>query len=85
MRRWPAVNTVLAFLTSPWSKAAALRAVRTAAQVAILVLGGDAVSDLASSGGIDIVTAPWLLALRYAAGGAALSLLFSVKGLPEVK
>lgn len=59
-----------------WLKAAAIRAIKTAAQVGVLLLGTDAV---------NITSLDWPNILGCMAGGAVLSLLTSLAGLPEVK
>ena len=59
-----------------WLKAAGIRALRTAAQAALLVLGNDFFNAMA----VD-----WMNVLGFAIGGAVLSVLFSLAGLPEVE
>lgn len=55
---------------------AAERAVKTAAQVAVLVLVGSEIP----ANGFDVVNADWAVVGSYAAGGAVLSVLTSVIG-----
>ena len=57
-----------------WAKAALVRAIKTAAQVAILVLGGDF---------FNVLEVDWVTVLGFVAGGFILSLLTSTAGLPE--
>lgn len=57
-----------------WAKAAAIRALKTAAQAAIGVIGAST-----ALGGVD-----WLLVASSAALAAILSVLTSVAGVPEV-
>lgn len=59
----------------PWAAAAAIRAVKTAAQAAIALLGTSAVG---------IMAVPWPGLASAAAGAAFLSLLTSIAGLPEL-
>lgn len=59
-----------------WLKAAGIRALRTAAQAALLVLGNDFFNAMA----VD-----WMNVLGFAVGGAVLAILFSFAGLPEVE
>lgn len=58
-----------------WLYAAGIRAAKAAAEGAIAVLG---------TSPIFIGDVNWLMVLSGAAMGAVLSLLFSVKGIPEV-
>ena len=58
-----------------WLKAAAIRAVKTAAQVGVLLIGTDVFS---------IVALDWPYILGCMAGGFVLSMLTSVAGIPEV-
>lgn len=62
-------------LTRAWLDAAAVRAVRTAAQTAIATIGTTAVA---------LGDVPWLLTASAAALAGTLSLLHSLAGLPEV-
>lgn len=57
-----------------WAKAAAVRAVKTAAQTAVAVIGGASMM-----GAVD-----WMLVGSSALLAAVVSLLTSVAGLPEV-
>jgi hypothetical protein len=59
-----------------WLHAAGLRAIRTAAQAIIVLIGSDMV---------NIFTIDWLQTLGIAAGMAFVSLLTSIGGLPELK
>lgn len=59
-----------------WLYAAAIRAVKSAAQAVILLTGSDAV---------NFITLDWVQIAGVAAGMAFVSLLTSVAGLPEVK
>lgn len=61
-------------MNTAWIKAAAVRAVKTAAQTAIAVIGTDA------AGLLDVA---WTGVASGAALAAVLSLLTSVAGLPE--
>ena len=57
-----------------WAKAVAIRAARTAAEVAILVIG---------DGMINAFDIDWINVIGYAIGGAVLAVLFGLKGIPE--
>ena len=59
-----------------WIKAAAIRAVKTAAQAVIVLTGSDAV---------NILTLDWVQIAGVAAGMAFVSLVTSLAGLPEVQ
>lgn len=59
-----------------WIKAAAVRAVRTVAQTAVSLLGGNMVG---------IMEADWVAVASVSAMAGIVSLLTSVAGLPEVK
>lgn len=59
-----------------WAKAALIRAIRTFAQALVAEIG---------TGAVGIVQLDWPAMLSVAATAAALSLLTSVAGLPEVK
>lgn len=59
-----------------WIKAAGIRAVKTAAQTAAATLG---------AGAVLIHEVNWLVIGSAAAGAAALSLIMSLAGLPEIK
>lgn len=58
-----------------WTRAALIRALKTAAQAAIGVLG---------TGAIGLLQVDWANVLSVALMGAVLSMLTSVAGLPEV-
>ena len=58
-----------------WAKAAAVRAVKTAAQAVIVLTGTDAV---------NILTLDWVQIAGVAGGMAFVSLLTSLAGLPEL-
>ena len=58
-----------------WFKAACVRAIKTAAQVGVLLIGSDI---------FDIVSLDWPYILGCMAGGFVLSMLTSVAGIPEV-
>lgn len=58
-----------------WLKAAGVRAVKTAAESALVVIGTNS---------MFIGDVNWLAVLSGAAMGAIVSLLLSVKGIPEV-
>ncbi len=58
-----------------WSKAAAVRAVKTIAQTAVATIGTSAVID-------DV---NWLVVCSAAAVSGVLSVLTSIAGLPEIK
>lgn len=57
-----------------WFKAAAIRGIKTAAQVGVLLIGSDV---------FDIVSLDWPYILGCMAGGFVLSILTSTAGLPE--
>lgn len=57
-----------------WLKAAIIRAVKTAAQVGVLMLGSDT---------FNIMAVDWLTILGFMAGGFVLSMLTSLAGIPE--
>lgn len=59
-----------------WFKAAGIRAIRTFAQTAVGIIGGEMV------GLLDV---DWIGVLSVAATAAILSLLTSVAGLPELE
>lgn len=59
-----------------WIKAAGIRALKTFAQTAVGMLGGELVG---------ILEVDWLGVLSVAATAAVLSLLTSVAGLPELE
>jgi len=59
-----------------WIKAAAVRAVKTVAQTAVGMLGGEAAG---------LMDADWLAVLSVSAMAGVVSLLTSVAGLPEVR
>lgn len=59
-----------------WIKAAFVRAVKTAAQSAIAVLG---------AGAVDVIAVDWQAVGSVALGAAVLSVLTSLAGLPEVE
>ena len=61
--------------TKQWIKAAGMRAVKTVAQAAIAMIGTAAVM-----GDVD-----WGMVASAAALAGVMSLLFSLKGLPEIK
>ena len=63
----------MSILTLAFWRAAAERAAKTAAQVAILKTGA-----LASDGGFDALAADWPTILSWTVGGVILSILFSV-------
>lgn len=58
-----------------WFKAAGIRALKTAAQVGVLLIGSDVV---------NIVSLDWPYIIGCMVGGAVLSMLTSVAGIPEV-
>ena len=58
-----------------WLKAAGIRALKTAAQVGVLLIGTDV---------FNIVALDWPYIIGCMAGAAVLSLLTSVAGIPEV-
>lgn len=58
-----------------WTRAAMIRALKTAAQAAIGVLG---------TGAIGLLQVDWANVLSVALMGAVLSILTSIAGLPEV-
>ena len=59
-----------------WGKAAGIRAVKTAAETAVSLIGADA---------INIVSLDWPNILGVCATAGIVSVLVSMKGLPEVK
>ena len=59
-----------------WGKAAGIRAVKTAAETAVSLIGADA---------INIVSLDWPNILGVCATAGIVSVLVSLKGLPEVK
>lgn len=59
-----------------WFKAAGIRALKTMAQTAVSLLGGEMVGILA---------ADWVAVLSVSAMAGVVSLLTSVAGLPELK
>lgn len=59
-----------------WGKAAGIRAAKTVAETAIALIGADMV---------NIVSLDWLNIVGVCATSGVVSLLLSVKGLPEVK
>ena len=58
-----------------WLKCAAVRAIKTAAQVGVILIGSDIV---------NIVSLDWPYILGCMAGGFVLSMLTSLAGIPEV-
>jgi hypothetical protein len=66
-----------------WFHAAGIRALRTAAQVAILAIAYQTGNSIVE-GGFNVFTMDWLFVLGFSLGGAVLSMLTSVTGLPEV-
>lgn len=58
-----------------WAKAAGIRAVKTMAETAVALIGADQV---------NIVTMDWPHILGVCATAGVVSILVSVKGLPEV-
>lgn len=63
-------------MTIKWLKAAGLRAIRTFAQTAVAMLGGDMVG---------LMEVDWLAVLSVSATAAVVSLLTSIAGLPELE
>lgn len=59
-----------------WFKKAGVRAVKTAAQTAVSAIGAT---------GILIHEVNWAIVASAAAGAAALSLIMSIAGLPEIE
>ncbi len=59
-----------------WAKKAGVRAVKTAAQTAVSAIGAT---------GILIHEVNWAIVASAAAGAAALSLIMSLAGLPEIE
>lgn len=59
-----------------WAKAAGVRAIKTAAQVGVLLMGTET---------INITSLNWVEILGCMAGGAVLSLFTSLAGIPEVE
>ncbi len=64
--------------TAQFWRDVAERAIKTAAQSAILILIGGQVIDNAQAGQINVLTINWVTVLGFAAGGAVLSILTSV-------
>lgn len=62
--------------TKLWWKAASIRAIKTAAQFGVVLIGSDMV---------NIVSLDWPYILGCMASGAVVSLLTSLAGLPEVE
>lgn len=62
--------------TKLWWKAAGVRAIKTAAQFGVVLVGSDMV---------NIVSLDWPYILGCMASGAVVSLLTSLAGLPEVE
>ena len=62
--------------TKRWWKAAGVRAIKTAAQFGVVLIGSDMV---------NIVTLDWPYILGCMASGAVVSLLTSLAGLPELE
>lgn len=61
--------------TKRWWKAAGVRAIKTAAQFGVVLIGSDMV---------NIVTLDWPYIVGCMASGAVVSLLTSLAGLPEL-
>ena len=59
-----------------WFKAAGIRAIKTMAQTAVSLLGGDMVG---------ILSVDWVAVLSVSAMAGLVSMLTSVAGLPELK
>ena len=59
-----------------WAKAAGVRAIKTVAETALALIGADMV---------NIVSMDWLNIAGVCATAGVVSLLVSLKGLPEVK
>ena len=59
-----------------WAKAAAIRAIKTAAQFGVVLIGSDMV---------NIVSLDWPYIVGCMASGFVVSILTSLAGLPEVK
>lgn len=62
-------------MTIKWLKAAGIRAIKTFAQTAVAMIGGDMVG---------LMNVDWLAVLSVSATAAIVSLLTSVAGLPEL-
>lgn len=60
--------------TAQWLRAAGIRALKTAAQAAVAIIG---------TGAVGILDADWVAIASTAAMAAVLSILTSVAGLPE--
>ncbi|MBR0403787.1 MAG: hypothetical protein IJI68_00985 [Eggerthellaceae bacterium] len=58
-----------------WFKAAGIRALKTAAQIGLILIGSDI---------INIVALDWPYVLGCMAAGVVVSMLTSIAGLPEV-
>jgi hypothetical protein len=67
-----------------WFHCAGIRALKTAAQVAILAIAYQAGPGIVE-GGFDVFAMDWAFVLSFVLGGAILSLMFSLKGLPEIE
>ena len=59
-----------------WAKAAAIRGIKTAAQIGVILIGSDIV---------DITTLDWPYIIGCMAAGFVLSMLTSLAGLPEAQ
>lgn len=59
-----------------WLKAAGIRALKTAAEGALIVIGTDA---------MFVSQVDWIAVLSGAVMGAVLSIIISIKGIPEVE
>lgn len=66
-----------------WIKAAGIRALKTAAQVAIVAILYQSGTTIVE-GGFNVFEMDWLFVLGFSSGGAILSILTSLAGLPEV-
>ena len=65
-----------------WFKCAGVRAGKTAAQVAIMAIGYQ-VGESVVEGGFNVFAMDWIFVIGFMLGGAVLSMLMSLKGLPE--
>lgn len=59
-----------------WLKAAGIRAIKTFAQVTLIMVGGD---------WFNVLTVDWITILGFALSGAIVSMLTSLAGLPEAE